>query len=143
METFNSFLLCYSILAGFGIGLVWFLPIACGWSYFPQIRPLVAGSMFSWVAIGSIGWTALTIDTVNPDHEAPYLHYETAQGQMSYFDSDSAQVESLSELLTKFSLYSFCIMVCGLPFIRYNYREAVVKKNPAYEGLKKFMPIMT
>ena len=68
MPTFYTFMLLYSVAAGFGMGLIWFLPIGCGWSYFPKKRPLVAGSMFSWIAVGSIIWHLLAHEILNSEN---------------------------------------------------------------------------
>jgi hypothetical protein len=89
MQTFTQFVIMYSIVLGFGMGINFFLPIACGWSYFPTIKPIVAGSMFSWIAISSIWWTYISTETLNPSHEKAPIHRSTPLGHESYFDPDS------------------------------------------------------
>jgi hypothetical protein len=34
-KDFDTFLLFYSCLGGVGMGIVYFLPVLAGWSYFP------------------------------------------------------------------------------------------------------------
>lgn len=53
-HTFELFVLSYSILGGIGMGIVYFLPVLCGWSYFDTIRPIVAGSILSWFSLMGI-----------------------------------------------------------------------------------------
>jgi hypothetical protein len=52
------------VMSGIGIGSIFFLPIACAWSYFPTTRPVVAGLIFSWCSIASIMYSAISVDVL-------------------------------------------------------------------------------
>ena len=67
MKTYAEFILCYCILSGIGMGVFWVLPVECAWSYFPNHRAPVAGSIFSWMGISTIFWSWITKNTVNPN----------------------------------------------------------------------------
>lgn len=54
IQTFTNFVLVFSVWGGFGFGIIFFLPIACAWSYFPTIKPLVGGSILSWTSLSSL-----------------------------------------------------------------------------------------
>jgi hypothetical protein len=67
MPTFFTFIVCYSMLSGIGIGIIFFLPIACGWSFFPAYKPYVGGSILSFCSLSSIMWLYITRETLNPN----------------------------------------------------------------------------
>jgi len=83
------FVLIYSVMAGIGIGIVFFLPIACGWSFFPLVKPLVGGSILSWCSISSIMYAELAIHTLNPNNEKPTIIVPVGKGKEKYFDPNS------------------------------------------------------
>lgn len=133
MPTFFLFMVVYSMLSGIGIGIIFFLPIACAWSYFPTIKPYVAGSILSWCSLSSIMWLYIARSTVNPNSEPPTIIVDAGkQGHEKYFDPDSPQVRALPDLLSKFAIMAFIFMCFGIPFIRFNYASAAKKKNVAY-----------
>jgi len=77
MDHYDSFVLVYSLMSGFGIGIIFFLPIACAWSYFPTIKPLVAGSILSWCSLSSILYIYLSRQVLNPLMEHPTIEIVT------------------------------------------------------------------
>jgi hypothetical protein len=72
-ETWDQFVMFYSCMAGFGFGIVYFLPVLCGWSYFPHIRPVVAGSILSWFTWIAMGYALYAIHLLNPENEPPNI----------------------------------------------------------------------
>jgi hypothetical protein len=58
---FDTFLLFYSCLGGIGFGIVYFLPVLAGWSFFNTIRPIVAGAILSWFSFAAIGYAEYAI----------------------------------------------------------------------------------
>jgi MFS family permease len=80
METFSGFLAVYAWCAGIGIGIIWVLPVACAWSYFPAYRAPVAGSIFSWLGISTIMWSHIANHTVNPSGEAGTIIHDSGRG---------------------------------------------------------------
>jgi hypothetical protein len=84
------FVLIYAVWAGIGMGLTWFLPVACGWSYFPTKKPLVAGTMFSFSAISSFWYAEILLYNMNPEKDKPTVEvplYKAAV--LNYFAPDS------------------------------------------------------
>ena len=71
--TFTGFVLVYSICAGTGFGIVYFLPILCAWSYFPGYRNLCAGFILCCFSLAAILDSAYSKFIVNPDNEKPDL----------------------------------------------------------------------
>jgi hypothetical protein len=72
-KNFTMFVLYYSILGGFGMGIGYFLPILCGWSYFPKIRPIVAGAILCWFPLMAMGYARYATIHLNPLNERPSI----------------------------------------------------------------------
>jgi len=88
-STFEYFVLLYSILGGFGLGIVYFLPVLCGWSYFPTIRPIVAGSILSWFTLCGMGYAYYATLSLNPNNEKPTIFVTVGLSKMKFYEPDS------------------------------------------------------
>lgn len=143
MATFSGFLCVYAFSAGVGIGIIWVLPVACAWSYFPEYRAPVAGSIFSWLGISTIFWSHIANHTVNPTGEAGTIVHDSGRGIEVYFAPDSPQVKALPSLCKEFAVLSLLIMMFGVPFLTYNYKEAARKCTTAYMEIKQHLPYLT
>ena len=89
---FDTFLLFYSVLGGIGMGIVYFLPVLAGWSFFPTIRPIVAGSILSWFSFAAIGYAEFAIQHLNPHNEKAPIRIKNGLITEKYFPVDSSQV---------------------------------------------------
>ena len=56
-------------LSGVGYGINYFIPLVCGWSYFPSRRGLITGILVAAYGFGALLWTILSYHIVNPDNE--------------------------------------------------------------------------
>lgn len=88
-DTWEQFVLFYSVVAGFGFGIVYFLPVLCGWSYLPQIRPVVAGSILSWFTWVSMGYALYAVELLNPENEPPRIEVQVGLSTQKYYAPDS------------------------------------------------------
>jgi MFS family permease len=71
--TFTGFLFAYSVCAGTGFGIVYFLPVLCAWSYFPGYRNLCAGTILCCFSLAAIMDSAFTTSLINPENEKPTI----------------------------------------------------------------------
>ena len=69
--SFPLFLVIYSVLAGIGFGIVYFVPLLCAWSYFPTKRNLVAGFILMCFSLNAILCSTITTNMVNPNNDKP------------------------------------------------------------------------
>lgn len=67
--SFTTFLLVYSVFGGIGFGIVYFVPLLCAWSYFPNTRNLVAGFVLCAFSLNAIMCSSITTKMVNPDNQ--------------------------------------------------------------------------
>lgn len=58
--SFIAFLCIYSVIGGIGFGIVYFVPLLCAWSYFPNHRNLVAGLILMCFSLNAILCSAIT-----------------------------------------------------------------------------------
>ena len=126
-QTYTGFVLIYNVMAGLGIGIIFFLPIHAGWSFFPHVKPIIAGSQFSWCSIASIMYSAVTVDILQTYTQKPIKEFENDSGK--YYSANQPQVQNFPQLLTAFSGIALVCMLAAIPFIRYNYAEGAKKKN--------------
>jgi len=89
MTTFTNFVIIHNCLAGFGIGFIFFLPIVCGWSYFPTLKPFVGGAILSWGSLSDLWWYTMARKILNPKGETPSIEILTPDGLERYWEADS------------------------------------------------------
>ena len=69
--SFALFLTVYAVLGGIGFGIIYFVPILCAWTYFPNRRNLVAGLILMCFSLNAIVTSAITTHIVNPYNDKP------------------------------------------------------------------------
>lgn len=69
----STYLVLYCCFNGIGCGMAYFVPLVCGWEFFPAKKGLVTGIIISAYGFGSFGFGLLAIDIVNPDHVNPSI----------------------------------------------------------------------
>ena len=68
-STFSQFVVCWSGIYGFGIGLCYFTPLACGWQWVPDKKGFVTGIILSAFGFGVFFFSFISQAVVNPDNE--------------------------------------------------------------------------
>ena len=61
------FMLFYGILNGLGSGMCYFVPLVCGWEYFPHKKGLVSGLVLAGYGFSSFIFSLVSTYLVNPD----------------------------------------------------------------------------
>ncbi len=62
------FLFLFGVLPGTGIGISYLVPIACGWSYYPNRKGLVSGIVISGFGLSSFIFSFVVKALFNPDN---------------------------------------------------------------------------
>ncbi len=83
------FILFYSIYAGIGVGFIFFLPVICGWSFFPLIKPVIGGWVTGWASLASMYYVEIAILMLNPNREKPTIKVPHGKALDKYFAPDS------------------------------------------------------
>ena len=73
---------------GLGSGVCYFVPLVCGWEYFPKRKGFVSGVILAGFGFSSFIFSLLSTHLVNPNHENPTIE-DKATG-VTYFDANVA-----------------------------------------------------
>ena len=58
---------------GVGCGMCYFIPLVCGWEYFPHKKGLVTGVILAGYGFSSFIFSLISTDLVNPDNKEPTI----------------------------------------------------------------------
>lgn len=112
------FVFCYAVLYPLGIGIVYWVPICCGWEWFPNKRGAVAGAVVAGYGLGAFFFGFLTTAIANPHNIRP--HTKEKDGD-TYFPNEVAQ--NVPRMI-RISL-CFWVVLCAIGIFS-------VQRNPAY-----------
>ena len=82
------YLILYCLMNGVGCGMCYFVPLVCGWEYFPHKKGLVTGCILAGYGFSSFIFSLISTKLVNPNHENPTI--EDPDTGVTYYDSDVA-----------------------------------------------------
>ena len=82
------FVFFYAVLYPLGIGFVYWVPIICGWEWFPAKRGAVAGAVVAGYGLGAFFFGFLTTAIANPNNIRP--HKKDIDGD-TYFPAEVAK----------------------------------------------------
>ena len=61
---------------GLGTGVCYFVPLVCGWEYFPQKKGIVTGMILAGYGFSSFIFSQVSTALANPNHENPDVEAE-------------------------------------------------------------------
>ena len=105
------------MIGGIGFGMIYFVPLLCAWSYFPDRRNLVAGIILCCFSLNAIVTSAITTTIVNPLNDAPDITIQMGMNQESFYSLDSYQVEMLPKMFTRLAQVALLCIVLSLPLL--------------------------
>lgn len=68
-ESLAVFMFFYPVCYGIGIGIGYFIPLMCGWEFFPLNKGTVTGIIMAAAGISSLFFGFICMSIVNPDDE--------------------------------------------------------------------------
>jgi len=80
----------YAVMAGIGYGLLYFLPLQCAWSYFPNSRSLVSGIILCCFSLNAILTSEVSSNIVNPEDSVPTIEVQTGETTEKFYATDSS-----------------------------------------------------
>mmetsp|Transcript_36777 Transcript_36777/g.33005 ORF Transcript_36777/g.33005 Transcript_36777/m.33005 type:complete len:164 (-) Transcript_36777:852-1343(-) len=99
------FIFLYAILVGVSAGLMYMVPIICGWKYFPKKKGAVSGIIVAGYGFGSFTFNLIAVALVNPDNESASVEIDGHK----YFTSDVYDRVPLM-----FRILALCYLCIGL-----------------------------
>ncbi|CAD8057540.1 unnamed protein product [Paramecium primaurelia] len=85
-QDIKVFIVIYCIMVGISGGLLFMLPIICGWRYFPNRRGLVSCFIIGGYGFGSFIFNFVCKAIVNPQNLEPSIPYKEEFILAKYFD---------------------------------------------------------
>lgn len=82
----GGFIAIYCIMVGIAGGLLYMLPIICGWRYFPNRRGLVSGMTIGGYGFGSFIFNFVCKAIANPNNIKPTIAELEGTKTVKYFD---------------------------------------------------------
>ena len=83
-----AFLAYYCIMNGLGSGCCYFIPLVCGWEYFPKKKGLVSGVILAGYGFSSFIFSLVSTKLVNPHGDSAEI--EDPNTGVTYFGKDVA-----------------------------------------------------
>lgn len=83
----GAYLTCYCLLNGLGCGICYFIPLICGWEWFPDKKGLVTGCILGGYGFGSFIFSQVSTKLVNPNGENPSL-LDPNNPNITFYDTD-------------------------------------------------------
>ena len=120
MKNWWAFVFFYCVVWPFGIGLVYWPPIMCGWEWFPNNKGLVSGLIVGGYGFGAFIFGFISTAIANPDNEKPETPKDGSTEDKLFPRSVADNVPEMFELC----LY-FWIALCIIAIL-------TVRRNPEY-----------
>ena len=109
------FVFFYAFVYPLGIGVVYYVPIICGWEWFPEKRGFATGAVVSGFGLGSFFFGFLTTAIANPNNLRP--HTLEVEGD-TYFPDEVA--ENVPKMLRICLIFWFILCLIGIFTVRRN-----------------------
>lgn len=87
IQHIGGFIAVFCIMVGISGGLLYMLPIICGWRYFPNRRGLVSGMTIGGYGFGSFIFNFVCKAIANPDNVKPTVEEIENGKTVKYFDN--------------------------------------------------------
>ena len=68
MKTWWTFVIFWAIMFPFGIGMMYYVPIICGWEWFPNRKGLISGIIIGGFGFGAFIFGFVTTAIANPNN---------------------------------------------------------------------------
>lgn len=109
------FLISYSMIGGFGLGINLFLPIYISWKCFPLTKGAVTSAIFCSEAIGTIIFSLSSSQLVNPANSQATIVSIVGNTHYNYFALDVAN--NIPWMFRYFACFTLVIMTIAILFI--------------------------
>ncbi|CAD8089028.1 unnamed protein product [Paramecium sonneborni] len=130
-----GFILIYCFMIGIPTGLVYMLPIICGWKYFPFNRGMVSGLIIAGYGFGAFSFNFLCKAICNPNNEDPELSFEE-NGKIKKYFSESVY-KNVPLMFRMLALSYFFLTIIATLLVKYPNDLNLEYQQALGEGYKK------
>jgi hypothetical protein len=107
VERLDLFVILFGFLNSFGSGMNYFVPVVCGWEYFPEYKGRVSGLNMCAYGISGFFLNLIVLALVNPKSEEALI---CVTKDLCYFEKNIA-------LSVPTMLRNLCCIFAGLTFV--------------------------
>jgi len=133
MDNFWGLVFFYGLLFGFASGMVYMVPVACSWKYFPHKKGTASGFIIGCFGFGTLIFNYVAMAIVNPGNEGASL---LSDGTKYFAENIYKQVPIMFKILSGFYLV---IGMTGALLV--SYPKSVPKSYIAQIPAPKFEPV--
>ncbi|CAD8092769.1 unnamed protein product [Paramecium sonneborni] len=130
-----GFILIYCLMIGIPSGLVYMLPIICGWKYFPFNRGMVSGLIIAGYGFGAFTFNFVCKAICNPNNEEPEIGFEENGKIKKYFSKDV--YENVPFMFQMLALSYFILTIISVLLVKYPRDLNLEYQQVLGEGNKK------
>lgn len=134
VKNFFLFAALYSILLGFGFGLIYMLPLRNAWLFYPNKKGMVSGIILSCYSIGAIIWSFLSTAVANPNNDPTTLVVPVGNNFEKLFDPDSDVANNVPHMLRVLSYVFMVLSVLATLLITKKSTKTKKSKQLMYMG---------
>jgi len=105
IKSFILFVIVYAAVMGVAGGILYMVPVVCGWKYFPQRKGLVSGIIVGGYGLGTFIFNFIALAIVNPNNEKASIVYDGEK----YFGP-----EVYNNVPKMFRILALCFLILGI-----------------------------
>ena len=112
---------------------MYYVPLLCAWSYFPEKKTLVSGMILMCFSLNAILCSTITTNIVNPNNDDPDIQTKIGKNTEYFYALDSYQVLMVPTMFNRLALIALCFMALSLPLLTKK------EKDPSTKAASKIL----
>ena len=132
-QTWWMFVIFYAVIFPFGVGLVYWTPIICGWEWFPERKGLVSGVIIGGFGFGAFIFGFISTAIANPNNLKPSVPHDGSGFSDNLFPVEVAVnvPTMLRTCLTYWTALAIISCLCVSRNPEYDQNRASGEKEPS------------
>ena len=86
-HSLGMFVFFYGVFSGIGVGMMYMIPLVCGWEHFPERKGLITGIIIGAYGLGNFIFSQISTRIINTDNANATIFINE---DLSYFEWDVA-----------------------------------------------------
>lgn len=110
--SYLAFFSLFTFISGFGLGMIYMLPVRNAWLFYPHHKGMASGLILSCYSLGAIIWSFFTTAIANPNNELPDLVVFNGAQKELYYSPNSEVVKNVPKML-QYTAYIYFALILG------------------------------
>lgn len=130
IKNYWVFVFLYSVVIGFGFGLLYMVSLRNAWQFYPSKKGMISGLIMSCYSVGAVLWVILTKQIANPQNLKPDLNVKVGDEMEHFFTPNSDVVKNVPMMLRTLGFIYLGMIVLATIFV--NKRVMPLNEEPLY-----------